>query len=172
MKTIEKIVNEYGNKVRQRTDNEDRTLPYRNMLYKEDGLYAIDLDLICLSFKNDMPEAKAVLELTRIDNYLFEPSPNYFKAILSRYSERDKQKYISVWAGNKLCADVYIVAFAENLKFFHMYNLTKDNGVWIKQTLIEHLEWHYNIREMKVPYHIYEKNKDQETIHDPFKDIG
>ena len=172
MKTIEKIVNEYGNKVRQRTDNEDRTLPYRNMIYGEYGLYAIDQDLICVSFENKIPEAKAILELTRIDNYFGEPSPNYFKSILKRYSDRDKQKYLSVWFGNMLKAPVYIVAFAENLTAFHMYNLTEDNGNWFKQNKLEHLEWHYNIRNMKIPYYIYEKYKQKPKIkEDPFADL-
>jgi hypothetical protein len=172
MKTIEKIVNEYGNKIRQRKDNEDRTIPYRNMIYGEDGLYAIDQDLICVSFENEIPEARAVLELTRIDDYSREPSPNYFKSILKRYSERDRQKYLSVWFANMLKAPVYIVAFAENLNAFHMYNLTEDNGNWFKQNKLEHLEWHYNIRSMEVPYYIYEKYKQKPEIQeDPFADL-
>ena len=172
MKTIEKIVNEYGNKVRQRKDNEDRSLPYRNMLYGEYGLYAIDQDLICVSFENDEPVANAILELTRIDNYFREPTSNYFKSILKRYSERDKQKYLSVWFGNKVQAPVYIVAFAHNLSMFHMYNLTEDNGNWFKQNKLEHLEWHYNIRNMETPYYIYEKYKEKSLIIDPFADLG
>jgi hypothetical protein len=172
MKTIEKIVNEYGNKVRQRTDNEDRTLPYRNMLYNESGLYAIDQDLICVTFENKIPEARAVLELTRIDDYTHVPPPKYFESILTRYSKRDQQKYMSVWFANMLKAPVYIVAFAENLSAFHMYNLTEDNGNWFKQNKLEHLEWHYNIRDMKVPYHIYEKYDQDKSIDDPFADLG
>lgn len=172
MKTIEKIVNEYGTKVRQRKDNEDRSLPYRNMLYGEDGLYAIDQDLICVSFESNEPVANAVLELTRIDNHFVEPAPNYFKSILTRYAERDKQKYLSVWFANKLGAPVYIVAFADDLSMFYLYNLTEDNGVWIKQTKLEHIEWHYNIRSMQVPYYIYEKYANSNQIDDPFEDIG
>lgn len=172
MKTIEKIVNEYGTKVRQRKDNEDRSLPYRNMLYGEDGLYAIDQDLICVSFENNEPVANAVLELTRIDNHFVEPAPNYFKSILTRYSERDKQKYLSVWCASKLQAPVYIVAFADDLSMFYLYNLTEDNGVWIKQNKLEHIEWHYKIRNMQVPYYIYEKYAESNNIDDPFEDIG
>jgi hypothetical protein len=172
MKTIEKIVNEYGNKVRQRKDNEDRTLPYRNMIYGENGLYAIDQDLICVTFKNQIPEAKAVLELTRIDNYSNTPSPKYFESILTRYCKRDQQKYMSVWFGDMLKAPVYIVAFAENLNSFHMYNLTEDNGNWFKQNKLEHLEWHYNIRDMEIPYQIYEKHDQNKSIDDPFADLG
>ena len=173
MKTLDKIVNEYGTKIRQRKDNEDRSLSYRNMLYGEDKLYAIDQDLICVSFdSNNKPVASAVLEITRIDNYFGEPAPNYFLSILKRYAERDKQKYLSVWFANKLGAPVYIVAFAHDLSAFHLYNLTEDNGVWIKQNKLEHIEWHYNIRNMEVPYHIYEKYASTNNIDDPFEDIG
>ena len=55
---------------------------------------------------------------------------------------------------------------------FYLYNLTQDNGVWIKQNRLEHVEWHYNIRNMQVPYYIYEKYANFNKVNDSFEDIG
>jgi hypothetical protein len=172
MKTIEKIVNEYGSKVRQRADNEDRTIDYRKFLYEQNGLYAIDQDLICLKIKNHKNIPVAVLELTRIDNYIWTPSQNYFDSIIYRYCIRDKQRAISVDIAELLRCPVYIVAFSDCIRKFHLYNLTENNGEWIFQNKIEHLEWHYNIRDKEMPYELYEKYKKDLEIEDPFKDIG
>ena len=158
-KDPQKIVGEYNQKIRQRQDNEDRSLGYRNMIYSQDKLYCVDLDLACMiHLENGEPQMVAGLELTRIGDHSFQPHDNYFRAIIKRYREQAQKKY-SVYMTRCCGAQSIIVAFSEDLMNFYLYNLTKDNNKWFYQNKLRHLEWHYEIRSMQTPYDVYEKNK-------------
>jgi hypothetical protein len=161
MNILEKKVNSFGSKVRQRTDSEDRSLIYRNMLYAEKDLWAIDCDLV--AEKKVLVDGKyklrpcAFLELTRIDNYKMPPQ-SYFDKILARFSERDAQKEMITWIASQCLCDVYIIAFLETLLQFKIYNLSKDNKIWTLQNKEEHIKWHYEIRDLE--YNSYYNNYD------------
>ena len=49
--------------------------------------------------------------------------------------------------GNKLNTTVYIVAFVKNLQKYKIYNLTKDDGIWIEMNQAEHIAWHHKMRD-------------------------
>ena len=158
-KDPQKIVGEYNQKIRQREDNEDRSLGYRNMIYAQDKLYCIDLDLACMiNLENGLPKMVAGLELTRIGHHKFQPRDNYFKAIIRRYRKEAQKKY-SIYITGCCGAPSIIVAFSEDLMNFYLYNLTKDNNKWFYQNKLRHLEWHYEIRNMQIPNDLYKKNK-------------
>jgi hypothetical protein len=173
----EVIVNQYGTKARQIQSREDRSYDYKNMLYDEKSLYSIDVDLICIKYERpQVPTVVAGLELTLISGYqsTYEvevindeewittsesrPSDNFFKKIITRYRTQGQGK-LSVFIISKHNAPSIIVAFSKDLMSFYLYNLTKDNGKWLYQNKLAHLEWHYKIRDRQLPSDFYERHK-------------
>lgn len=153
------IVNKYNGKTRQLSSKEDRTYDYRTMLMNENRLYAVDQDLICIKYVNNEQVYVASLELTRINDYHNgNPPINYFIKVLTRYREQGQKKLSVDLARRQECASI-ITAFSSDLMHFYLYNLTKDNNKWYYQNRPKHLEWHYKIRDMKVPPDVYEQNK-------------
>jgi hypothetical protein len=173
----EVIVNQYGNKARQIQSREDRSYDYKNMLYDEDSLYSIDVDLMCVKYERPgVPTIVAGLELTLINNYQsrydvemiddqewkttieIRPSLNFFKSIVTRYRNQGQGK-LSVFITTKAGAQSIIVAFSKDLMHFYLYNLTKDNNKWLYQNKISHLRWHYKIRDRAIPDDFHERHK-------------
>jgi len=152
-------VNDYGQKDKQRLDDEDRSAGYRRMIYKENGLYSTDVDLMCIKEqRNKQAEVVAGLELTMISDHTSRPHNNYFASIMARYRKDGQGKYSIMITG--FCkAPSIIVAFSRDLMNFYLYNLTKDNGMWYYQNKLRHLEWHYKIRDVAPPEDLYTKNK-------------
>lgn len=173
----EVILNQYGNKARQIQSREDRSYDYKNMLYDEDSLYSIDVDLMCVKYERPgVPTIVAGLELTLINNYQSRydvemiddqewrttietrPSLNFFKSIVTRYRNQGQGK-LSVFIASKAGAPSIIVAFSKDLMHFYLYNLTKDNNKWLYQNKISHLRWHYKIRDRAIPDDFHERHK-------------
>jgi len=142
---IPKKVNAYGSKCRQIEGNEDRSRGYKDMLYLYERLWAQDADLINFHYIGSQRILDSILELTRIDSSTM-PKDLYFDKILHRFKERDAQRTNIVDIGNKLNITVYIVAFLKNLQKYKIYNLTKDDGVWIEMNQVEHIAWHHKMR--------------------------
>ncbi|NBW13023.1 MAG: hypothetical protein EBR82_33890 [Caulobacteraceae bacterium] len=182
----EVIVNQYGNKARQIQSREDRSYDYKNMLYDEDSLYSIDVDLICIKYERPkIPTIVAGLELTLINNYQSRydieiiddqewkttvecrPHPNFFKSIMTRYRNQG-QGNLSVFIISKHNAPSVIVAFSKDLMHFYLYNLTKDNNKWFYQNKPAHLIWHYKIRNQKIPDDFYKRHKILNTEQESF----
>ena len=156
---VEGNVEEYNDNLIKLSSKEDRTYDYRTMLMNENRLYAIDLDLICLKYTNNKPVYVASLELTRINDYHNgKPPIDYFIKVITRYREQG-QKKLSIDLASRLECPYIITAFSSDLMHFYLYNLTKDNNKWYYQNRPKHLEWHYKIRDMKVPSDVYEQNK-------------
>ena len=161
------IVNKYNGKTRQLSSKEDRTYDYRTMLMNEDRLYAIDLDLLCIKYVENKPVYVAGLELTRINDYHNgKPPIDYFISVITRYRQQG-QKKLSVDITSKLQCPSIITAFSSDLMHFYLYNLTKDNNKWYYQNRLKHLEWHYFIRNKKIPAELYQDNK-MESIQSSF----
>jgi hypothetical protein len=148
MKTLEipKKTNSYGSKCRQIEGNEERTRDYKDMLYSYQKLWAQDADLINFHYLGSERILDSILELTRIDSETI-PKDLYFDKILHRFKERDAQRANIVDIGNKLNTTVYIVAFLKNLQKYKIYNLTKDDGIWIEMNQAEHIAWHHKMRD-------------------------
>jgi len=143
--------NQYGSKIRQANDKEDKAIDYKNLIYNEKGLYSTDRDLIAYKYINGKAKIVAFLELTRIEKHPNQtPPPEYFQSIVDRY-RNDSQKEISDVMSEGCQAPTIIVAMSLNLENFYLYNLTKDNNIWYKQNVIKHLKWHYKIRDMIPP---------------------
>jgi len=149
--------NQYGNKKRQNNDREDKSIDYKNLIYNEDSLYSTDRDLIVYKYVNNMAKIVAFLELTRIEKYPNETPPSgYFEAILNRF-RKDSQKQIGDILSKACGAPTIIIAMSLDLQRFYLYNLTKDDNKWHTQNVIEHLKWHYKIRDMIAPNHLEDK---------------
>lgn len=87
---MDKILTETGQKARQRTDNEDRSLGYRDWLrtVQTNGFF-IDIDLVKFRMVDGNPRPFAITELTRCDSE--DCGEEYRNAIIERYCHRDKQ---------------------------------------------------------------------------------
>lgn len=143
-----KKVNVHGSKCRQIKSNEERTRGYKDMLYLYEKLWAQDADLINFHYLGSERVLDSILELTRIDSEKM-PKDLYFDKILYRFKQRDSQRANIVDIGNRLNTTVYIVAFLKNLQEYKIYNLTKDDGVWIQMNQAEHIAWHHKMRGYK-----------------------
>lgn len=149
--------NQYGNKKRQNSDREDKSIDYKNLIYNENSLYSTDRDLIVYKYVNNLPKIVAFLELTRIEKYPNEiPPDGYFNAILNRF-RNDSQKQVGDILSKACEAPTIIIAMSLDLQRFHLYNLTKDDNKWHIQNVVEHLRWHYKIRDMIAPSNLEDK---------------
>ena len=150
MKTLEKKVNNFGGKTRQRDDREDRLIDYRLWKYKLNKLYTTDVDQIEWRIIDGQMKPVAVLEMTRIDDDNI-PGPNYFKAIINRFETRDTQKYTITHVANRLNVDVYIVAFLKNLSYYMVYNLSKGDK-WEKYNEYQYINWLQKLGQQSDPF--------------------
>lgn len=149
--------NQYGSKIRQVNDKEDKAIDYKNLIYNERSLYSTDRDLIAYKYANGKAEIVAFLELTRIEKYPDQiPPAGYFQSIVDRYRS-DSQKEIGDIMSKGCGAPTIIIAMSLNLENFYLYNLTKDNNMWYSQNTTKHLKWHYKIRDMIPPQDLNDK---------------
>ena len=161
---MNKKVNEYGTKCRQREDTEDRLIDYRNWKYKQKYLWTTDLDQIEWTKENGEDVPVAILEMTRIDNDYSIPPNSYFDSIVQRMFTRDTQGRKAVILANKLNVPAFIVAYLKNMTYFIMYDMKKRDG-WKVLNEDEYIDWHYKIRNIERPI---QRTQIEE---DPFADI-
>jgi hypothetical protein len=87
---MDKLLTETGQKARQRDDNEDRSLSYRDWLRTvETNGFFIDIDLVKWRNENGNLRPVVITELTRCDGD--DAGEEYRAAIIDRYCYRDKQ---------------------------------------------------------------------------------
>lgn len=124
---LQRIVNEQGQKAYQRTDNEDRSLPYRNWLrtVPTNGFF-IDVDFIKWRFVEGQPIPVAITDLTRCDSDIV--GKPYLDAILKRFFVRDSQGLILQTLGALLNIPVYLVLFQKDMKWIQVYSF--QSKVW------------------------------------------
>ena len=123
---MQKIYNAQGVKARQREDNEDRSLVYRDWIrtVNTGGLF-IDIDFVKWKNNKDgklMPVA--ITDITRCDKENIEES--YRDAILERLFQRDKQGELLETLGNLLRIPVYLVLFQKEMKWLWVYSFRKN----------------------------------------------
>ena len=150
MNILEKKVNTFGGKSRQRNDREDRLMDYRLWKYKLNKLYTTDIDQIEWRVIDKKMIPVAVLEMTRIDDDQI-PGPNYFQAIINRFETRDTQKYTITHVANCLGVDAFIVAFLKNLSYYMIYNLSKGDR-WEKYNEYQYINWLQNLGQKTDPF--------------------
>ncbi len=121
---IQKKLNDSGQKAYQRTDTEDRSLPYRNWLrtINTDGFF-IDIDLIKWRMVDGLPTPVAITDITRCDSDTV--SDNYLQAITNRLFKRDKQGELLQTLGDRLNVPVYLVLFQKDIKWLYVYSFQK-----------------------------------------------
>lgn len=137
---MERKASSSGAKAQQRTDNEDRSLAYRQW-HRTLGpeLICSDVDQIEWRFVDGKPKAVAVLELTRIDEG--DGSPAYRDAIIERFTKRDGQATLIRTVGAALHAPAWIVLFRRDLAKFWLYNLDKPAAGWTELTRAVYTLW-------------------------------
>lgn len=121
---LEKKLNVNGQKAYQRTDSEDRTLPYRHWLrsINTHGAY-IDADLIKWKLKDDIWMPVVITDITRCDN---ETAGTYYRdAIIDRMFNRDKQGLFLTRLGEILKIPVYLVLFQKEMKWLWVYSFRR-----------------------------------------------
>ena len=161
---MNKIVNQYGTKCRQRQDKEDRLIDYREWKYKQKKLWTTDLDQIEWSTENGKDVPVAILEMTRIDDSRIPPK-SYFDDIIQRMFVRDTQGRKAIILADRLNVPAFIVAYLKTMTRFMMYDMKQKDG-WKMLNEDEYIDWHYKIRNMERP--IKEKTQQED---DPFADL-
>lgn len=160
---MNKKVNEYGTKCRQRDDTEDRLIDYRNWKYKQKYLWTTDIDQVEWTKQDGKDVPVAILEVTRIDNDYKIPPDSYFQEIIERMFVRDTQGRKAVTLADRLGVPAFIVAYLKNMTKFIIYDMKKRDG-WKILNEDQYVNWHYQIRNMRRP------EKKQED--DPFADLN
>jgi len=128
MSELEKKLTESNAKAHQRTDAENRILPYSRWHRTLDrSLLMADVDFIEWRFRNGEIVPVGVMEVTRIDLGRVV-NENYLNAILQRYNVRDLQGRIARKVAEKMGTKAYIVLFREDCSEFWVYDLTNSIG--------------------------------------------
>lgn len=150
-----------GTKARQRTDDEDRSLIYRDFRRlvgnqeKDNRIrktaYTTDLDQVEYIFINGIPIPIAILEITRYDFDEYEGNIyswiKYRTSILNRYFLRDAQgKVIQALAAALKCR-AFIVLFRKDLGSFWIFDMIDKNADWIHKDQNEYKQWLIELRE-------------------------
>lgn len=106
--------------------NEDRTSDYRDFRRYQfgDDRYVMDVDQVEYTFREGWPEPVAVIELTRSDYKVSDPS-NLLEAVLKRIAVKSPQGKMLRRVAAGLGVNAYIVVFEKDLSWFYVYNLSK-----------------------------------------------
>ncbi len=122
---LKKIINESGQKAHQRTDTEDRSLPYRNWLRTvETNGFFIDIDLIKWRFVDGKPIPVAITDITRCDSE--QCTEAYRNAITQRIFHRDRQGLLLRTMGTLLNVPVYLILFQKDIKWLWVYDFQEN----------------------------------------------
>jgi len=125
---LDKKLTDSGAKAYQRSDTENRILPYYNWHRTLDRtLLMVDVDSIEWRIRNGEPIPVGVMEVTRVDNGK-EVNPGYLQAIISRFEQRDFQAKAARKLAKMLNCKVHIVLFREDCTQFWVYNLSDKTG--------------------------------------------
>ena len=126
-----KKINENGQKAYQRTDFEDRSLPYRNWIRTIDcGGFFVDVDFIKWRKIENVYTPVAVTDLTRCDS--LDVNKKYLDAVIQRFFIRDAQGDVLTELGKRLGVPVYLVLFQKDLIWLQVYSFRKKT--WQKFT--------------------------------------
>ncbi len=116
-------MNSAGQKAYQRTDTEDRGLPYRNWLCTvETGGYFMDIDFIKWKFDEIGPHPVAITEITRCDSD--SAGQGYLYAIIDRYFCRDRQGALVTALAEQLGVPAFLVLFQKEIKWLKVYHFS------------------------------------------------
>lgn len=134
---LNKVYNENGQKAYQRTDNEDRSLVYRNWLrtVDTDGFF-IDIDFIKWRVRDGAKVPVAITDLTRCDSETAGEA--YRNAITDRLFKRDSQGELLQTLGDLLKIPVYLVLFQKDMKWLWVYSFQRKEwkeftpDAWVK----------------------------------------
>lgn len=121
---ITKAINSNGQKAYQRTDTEDRSLPYRNWLRTvETNGFFIDIDFVKWKKINGVYTPVAITDITRCDSETAGDA--YRDAIINRILVRDTQGALLQRLGELLSVPVYLILFQKEIKWFWVYSFAK-----------------------------------------------
>jgi hypothetical protein len=119
---MQKIVNDQGQKARQRADTEDRTICYKDWLRTvKCGGFFLDLDMIKFKKTPEGIVPCCITELTRSDSET-PVNDGYLFAIIQRYFYRDRQGQTIQMVADKLQIPAYLVLFGENMNWLKVYS--------------------------------------------------
>jgi len=121
----QKILTANGQKAYQRTDTEDRSLPYRNWLrtIKGNGMF-LDVDMVKWQKINGQYTPKAITDITRCDKEKI--TQHYLDSITYRIFQRDAQGGVLRRLGALLQIPVYLVLFQKELLWLKVYDFQED----------------------------------------------
>ncbi len=149
---LKKKLTASGAKARQRSDNEDRTLAYRDWRrevvgrgHRRSTCYTSDLDQIEYIIVDNIPIPVAILELTRYDHDEHDGQSQswakYKSAILDRYFFRDAQgRFVKVMA-ERMGVPAFIVLFRKDLGSFYLFDMIDPHVNWVHMEPDEYKEW-------------------------------
>ena len=139
---LQKVYNSSGQKAYQRTDNEDRSLPYRNWLrtVSTNGFF-IDIDFIKWKTINGEILPVAITDLTRCDSETV--GQGYLDAITNRLFIRDQQGKLLETLGRLLKVPVYLILFQKDMQWLHVYSFQKK--IWKEYTPTEWAQFLYEL---------------------------
>ena len=132
-------------KVRQRSDQEDRLSDYRRWRWRLGaGCFVSDIDQVEWRLVEGQIAPAMVLEMTRLDGDAV-PSPSYLQAIIDRFTKRDGQGLAVCEIARRLGVDAVIVLFRHDLTEVWLYNLSTSIG-WHHGSFPTYEKW---IRELR-----------------------
>lgn len=160
---------EGGVKARQRDDNEDRSLIYRDFRRetvkkgeKKKTCYTSDVDQVEYIIVKGETIPVAILEITRYDfDEGDRPSQSwakYLSAVLDRYFFRDNQGRFVKTIAAKLGIPAYIVLFRHDLEKFWIFDMCDTKALWIYKGKEEYRDWLAEIKLKALELHTKNEN--------------
>lgn len=140
---MEKVLNSSGQKARQRTDKEDRTMPYRDWLRTINGNgFFFDIDMFKCRYVDGKPQIVAITDLTRTDTETV-PGQRYLDAITDRWFNRDSQAKLLLSVAEKLEVPAYLVLFPTSVTWLYVFSFQRRE--W---KLFSPEEWEKKLQEL------------------------
>lgn len=138
---MEKTLTTSTAKDQQRTDNEDRSIPFKKWHRQQDPtFYASDCDLIEWRFRDGKFVPVAVLELTRTDSDDMM-NPRYLEQIQKRFFYRDIQAMFARETAARLGCPAYVVLFRSDCSEFWVSEIAPDRFEWMQFTPRDMQQW-------------------------------
>jgi hypothetical protein len=133
-----------GAKGRQHHTREDRTLDYRAWHRTwASSCFVSDIDQLEWRMIGGEVTPVALIELTRIDGAP-NPPASYFRAILTRFEERDAQAKAARTFARLLGVTAWIVVYHHDLSNLWVYNLSNSRG-WFSMSPTGYQRWLENL---------------------------
>ena len=141
-----------GAKARQRDDDEDRSLVYRDWRRevvgkgkKRSTCYTCDLDQVEYVIVKQEIHPVAIIELTRYDQDEYAGSSQswakYRSAVLDRYFFRDSQGRFVKKMAELIGVPAYLVLFRKDVESFWIFDMCCKDALWVKKDADEYREW-------------------------------